>query len=111
VLAVWATTEEEEVENPVFCLIIEFIEGIPLNHEISAALPIHARDTICAKVSSQLRYLCELPSEGYYERVHGQEWLYPPIGIDTCTNTSPEIVGPYKTYPECISTIYRAWQV
>jgi hypothetical protein len=111
VLAVWLTTEEEEVENPVFCLMMEFIEGIPLKHEIFAALPIYAQDTICAKVSSQLRYLRELLSEGYYGRVHGQGWLYPPIGIDTCTNAFPDMVGPYKTYPEFVAAIYRAWQM
>ncbi|KAF1911778.1 hypothetical protein BDU57DRAFT_533186 [Ampelomyces quisqualis] len=111
VLALWSTTEDEKIKDPVYCLMMEFIEGIPLNQETFMALPIHAQDTICAKVSSQLRYLRELPSEGYYGRVHGQGWLSPPPGLDFRSITSQAIVGPFRTYEEFVSAIYRSWQV
>jgi hypothetical protein len=111
VLAIWSTTEEEDIENPVFCLMMEFIEGIPLGHDVFQTLPICVQDTICAKVSSQLRYLRELPSEGYYGRVHKQAWLYPPTGIKSRTYTSPATVGPFETYEEFVSAIRRAEQV
>ncbi|KAF2444294.1 hypothetical protein P171DRAFT_494555 [Karstenula rhodostoma CBS 690.94] len=109
VLAVWPTTEEGP--RVIYCLMINFIEGIPLDDEKFAELPIHAQDTICAKVSSQIRYLRELPSEGYYGRVHGQGWLCPPTGIELMTSTSDVVRGPYKTYEEFISAIYLAHQV
>ncbi|EAT82175.1 hypothetical protein HBH56_106870 [Parastagonospora nodorum] len=111
VLALWSTTEEEDIENPVFCLMMEFIEGIPLGHDVFQTLPIWVQDTICAKVSSQLRYLRELPSEGYYGRVHKQAWLYPPTGIKSFTYTSPATVGPYETYEDFISAMRRTEQV
>lgn len=89
---------------------MEFIEGIPLLHGVFATLPVCAQDTICAKVSSQLRYLRELPSEGYYGRIHKQAWLDAPPGIDSYTYTSPATVVPYKTYKEFVSAIHRAEQ-
>jgi hypothetical protein len=91
--------------------MMNFIEGILLDHDKFAGLPIHAQDTICAKVSSQLRYLRELPSEGYYGRPYGQGWLCPPPGIDTNTTGTQIVVGPHKTYEEFCSAINRARQV
>jgi hypothetical protein len=91
--------------------MMNFIEGTPLHDEYFAKLPIHAQDTICAKVSSQLQYLRELPSEGYYGRVHEKGWLCAPGGLDLNASTSKAVVGPYKTYEEFISAIYRAWHV
>jgi hypothetical protein len=91
--------------------MMNFIEGIRMDDEKFAKLSIHAQDTICAKVSSQIRYLRELPSEGYYGRVHKQGWLCAPTGLEFNTSTSKAVIGPYKTYEEFISAIYRAWQV
>jgi hypothetical protein len=94
-----------------FCLMMDFIEGIQLNPERFAKLPIHAQDTICAKVSSQIRYLRELDSEGYYGRVHRQGWLSTPVGLWLPTGTSKTVLGPFKTYEEFISAVYRTDQV
>jgi hypothetical protein len=91
--------------------MMDFIEGVLMSHEKFAGLPIHAQDTICAKVSSQLRYLRELPSEGYYGRVHGKGWLCPPPGLDSNTSPYQVVVGPYKTYEEYCAAIYRTYQV
>jgi len=88
----------------------EFIEGTRLLHGVFPTLPISAQDTICAKVSSQLRYLRELPSEGYYGRVHKQGWTKPPPGIDTHTHTSQGMIKPYETYEEFVSALFRAEQ-
>jgi hypothetical protein len=91
--------------------MMNFIEGTIVDDESFAKLPIQAQNTICAKVSSQLRYLRELPSEGYYGRPHGQGWVCPPPGLDTNTSASRVVVGPYKTYEEYCSAMYRAQQV
>jgi hypothetical protein len=88
----------------------EFIEGTRLLHGVFPSLPISVQDTICAKVSSQLRYLRELPSEGYYGRVYKQGWTSAPPGIDTCTYTSQAIIKPYETYEEFVSALFRAEQ-
>jgi hypothetical protein len=91
--------------------MLNFIEGIQLTHERFAELSIHAQDTICAKVSSQLRYLRELPSKGYYGRPHGQGWLCPPPASDTNASASNVVVGPHKTYEEFCSAVCRARQI
>lgn len=90
--------------------MMNFIEGIALTQAKFAKLPVHVQDTICAKVSSQVRYLRELPSEGYYGRVHGQGLLYTPMGINL-TTTEFKVSGPYKTYEDFVSAICRAKQV
>jgi hypothetical protein len=91
--------------------MMNFIEGINMDDEKFAKLSIYAQNTICAKVSSQLRYLRELPSEGYYGRPHGKGWVCPPPGLDTNTGASRVVIGPYKTYEEYCSAMYRARQV
>jgi hypothetical protein len=91
--------------------MMNFIEGITLNEENFTGLSIHAQDIICSKVSSQLRYLRELPSEEYYGRPHGQGWLCPPPGLELNTSASYVSVGPYKTYEEYCAALYRARQV
>lgn len=91
--------------------MMNFIEGTSLDDEKFAKLPIYVQDIICAKVSSQICYLRELPSEGYYGRAYEQGWLCAPGGLDLNTSTSKAVIGPYKTYEEFVSAIYRAWQV
>ncbi|KAH3960480.1 hypothetical protein HBI68_195730 [Parastagonospora nodorum] len=109
VLAVWSIPGEFRV---VYCFMMNFIEGIMMSDEKFAELPIHAQDTICAKISSQIRYLRELPSEeGYYGRAHGQGWLCAPPGLETNTSASRAVVGPYKTYEEYCAAMYRALQL
>jgi len=112
VLAVWSFVLEPGLV--AYCFMMNFIEGGNMTFEKFAELPIHAQDTICTKISSQLRYLRELPSEpeGYYGRVHGQGWLCAPHGLDSSTSASPYrgIVGPYKTYEEYCAAMYRAQQ-
>jgi hypothetical protein len=74
---------------------MNFIEGIMMSDEKFADLPIHAQDTICAKIPLQTRYLRELPLEkGYYGRAHGQGWLCAPPGLETNTSASRAVVGP-----------------
>jgi hypothetical protein len=91
--------------------MINLIDGIMMSHEKFAQLPIHAQDTICTKISSQLAYLRALPSEGYYGRPHGLGWLCPPPALDSNTSASQTVVGPYKTYEEFCAAVYRSWQV
>ncbi|KAH7381421.1 hypothetical protein DE146DRAFT_681914 [Phaeosphaeria sp. MPI-PUGE-AT-0046c] len=109
-LAAWSS--KNEYGNVINFFMMNFIEGITLvDHREFAELSAHAQDAICAKVSSQIRYLRELPSEGYYGRPHGQGWFYPPPGLDTHTSASFTLVGPYKTYEEFCSAMYRSHQV
>ncbi|KAH4106508.1 hypothetical protein HBH69_036640 [Parastagonospora nodorum] len=109
VLAAWSTTSI--TGSAIYCLMMNFIEGIPLDHEEFAGLPIHAQNIICAKASSQLRYLRELPSEGYYGRVHKKGWLCPPTGLNSNTSSHRMVVGPYQTYEEYCAAVYRSSQV
>ena len=95
----------------MYFLMMENIDGILIDHEKFAALPIHAQDIICAKISSQLRYLREMPSEGYYGRVHGRGWLRPPPALDSNTTAHHIVVGPYRAYEEYCGAIYRTLQV
>ncbi|KAF1920709.1 hypothetical protein BDU57DRAFT_487756 [Ampelomyces quisqualis] len=111
VLTVWSIPVVDGVNTvEVYCLMMNFIQGITLSQEQFSQLPIHAQDIICAKVSSQLAYLRELPSEGYYGRPYGQGWLRPPPGINTNTSATNAIVGPYKTYKGFCAAINRANQ-
>lgn len=91
--------------------MMNFIDGIHIHDKAFAELPINAQDRICAKVSSQIRYLPEFLSEGYYGRPYGQEWMTPPPGLSTNTSGSAAVVRPYKTYEEFCSAMYRASQV
>ncbi|KAF2648069.1 hypothetical protein K491DRAFT_738415 [Lophiostoma macrostomum CBS 122681] len=99
VLAAW--TVMNEYNNPVNCLMMEFIEGIALDDDNFSKLSIQAQDTICAKVSSQLQYLRELaPEEHYYGRVHRQGWQDPPPAVRGLNHISQDAVGPFDTYEE-----------
>lgn len=109
VLAVWTTLDENARVN--YCLMMEFIEGIPLDSEWLAKLSTQDQNTICAKVSAQIRYLRSLPSEGYYGRVYGQGWVDPPPGLWVDTGTEKSVSGPYRTYEEFISALFRAYEL
>lgn len=91
--------------------MMDYIEGISLEDNNFAELPVRSQDIILAKVSAQIQYLRSLPSEGYYGRVHRQGWLEPPAGIETLTNAQPSVVGPFNTYEEFISAIFRTQEV
>ncbi|KAH7110125.1 hypothetical protein B0J11DRAFT_599679 [Dendryphion nanum] len=109
VLAAWAVVVEGG--SLVYCMMMDFIEGIPMNSDRFAELPEQAQNIICAKVSAQIGYLRSLPSEGYYGRVHRQGWLCAPEGIRTDTSASKSVSGPYNTYEEFTSAIYRAFEL
>jgi hypothetical protein len=86
---------------------MNFIEGINLSGDVFAELPLQAQETICAKVSAQIRYLRELESD-YYGRVHRQGWLCVPPGITLHIGHSQSVTGPYNTYEDFCAAIYRA---
>jgi len=109
VFAAWSTTRENE--DATYYFMMNFIKGIALSDEKFAELSIYAQDTICSKVSSQLRYLRDLPSEGYYGRPYHQGWLNPPVHLETNSSGSIAVTGPYKTYEEFCAAIYRARQM
>jgi hypothetical protein len=88
----------------------EFIEGITLESNRLAELPVQVQDLIFSKVSAQIQYLRCLPSEGYYGRVHGQGWLEPPRAIRT-PEENLTVSGPYNSYAELTSVIHRAYEV
>ncbi|EAT83029.1 hypothetical protein HBI56_070280 [Parastagonospora nodorum] len=109
VLAIWSATKENG--DIVYCFMMNLIEGIPLSHNKFAELSIYAQDTICAKVSSQLRYLRDLPSEGYYGRPYRKGWIRATPSLDTNTSGFLAVTGPYETYEEFCAAIYRARQL
>ena len=88
-----------------------FIEGISLSNDNFMNLSDQAQDTICAKISAQLKCLRSLPSEGYYGRVHRQGWVHLPGGLRTATKYSRPVTGPYNTYEEFASAIYRSFEL
>jgi hypothetical protein len=109
VLAVWSATKENG--EIMYCIMMNLIEGIRLSHNKFAELSIYAQDTICAKVSSQLRYLRDLPSEGYYGRPYRKGWVRAIPSLDTNTSGCLAVTGPYETYEEFCAAIYRARQL
>jgi hypothetical protein len=89
----------------------EFIEGTCLaGNKLHETLPEHVQDIVCAKISTQIQYLRSLPSEGYYGRPYHQGWRDPPKAI-SLSPTRWMLHGPYKTYEEFISSIYRAEEI
>ncbi|KAF1913447.1 hypothetical protein BDU57DRAFT_501901 [Ampelomyces quisqualis] len=108
-LAAWSI--QSESDTPIYFFMMNYIEGDYMTDQYFASLPVHAQDVICGKLSSQLRYLRELPSEGYYGRVNGKGWLRPPPGLDTNTTAHHTVVGPCRTYEDFCSVMYRSEQV
>lgn len=95
-----------------------FIDGILLSDSRKCYLPdlpIRVQDIILTKISEQITYLRNLPSEGYYGRAYQQGWLDPAPGIRTYPSPGTEgfkaICGPYHTYTEFTSTVHEAYEV
>lgn len=92
-------------------MMMSFIDGVTLTNDVFVALPEKTQDIICTKVSAQIRYLRELPSEGYYGRVHRQGWVTGPTCLEVDTAAHKSVHGPYNTYEEFCSVIYRAYEL
>ena len=88
-----------------YYLIMEFIEGVTLG-SIWASLDDEARKKICSKLSTQIRLLRSVPSEGYYGRVNYQGWG--PHANLFRIRLGDNMKGPYNTYEDCISAMYNA---
>lgn len=86
---------------------MEFIEGLQMDADKFAKLPVHAQDIVCAKISDQIRILRSMPSEGYYGRVHRQGWMSQPRALET--HAEHRYCGPFNTYEELVSAMFYAW--
>ncbi|KAF9731793.1 hypothetical protein PMIN01_09722 [Paraphaeosphaeria minitans] len=112
-LAAW--TVETDNKEAVFCIMMNYINGVRLNClDQFPKMDIKAQDIICAKVSAQIAYLhsLSLPSgEWYYGRVNRQAWVKPPPNIETFTTLPRNVTPPFTTYEEFIAAIERSTEL
>jgi hypothetical protein len=109
VLAVWSLENDQPEAPKVFCLMMNFIEGIRIHSQNFHELPVAAQDIVCSKVSKQIRDIRSLPSEGYYGRVHRQGWLHPPRALKLSSHR--KLSGPYYTYEEIFPVFHDAFEI
>lgn len=112
VLAVWGVKLEE---GTCYCMMTKYIEGIrlELESEAFAGFPVETQNYLCRKISEQIQHIRDLPSEGYYGRVHRQGWLEPPSGlvIPDPASVYKTVTGPYNSYEEFMSAVKLSMEI
>jgi hypothetical protein len=98
----------QQGEIPYFYLVMEFLEGETIDHTRWVALSEAQQETIHFKLGEQYRLLRSVPSEGYYGRVKSQGYYPQTVIVQTDYKT---IVGPYQTFKDLASDMYRAAEV
>jgi hypothetical protein len=102
---VYAVSSETGELVRTYYMVMEFIEGENLDYIKWKSLGDEAKARICAKLSDQLVLLRSIPSEGYYGRVHNQGWG-PNLRLLRLHGVG-KALGPYNTYEEFLSAMYR----
>lgn len=90
-------------------MIMEYIEGTSMTHEIFEAKKESDRRTILQRLGEQLQLLRSVEPEGhpYYGRVNHQGWCRSPGFLD---HMKPGFQGPYDAHEEFMKAFYEAMQ-